>query len=419
MNIFLQEYGCPSGKKRTLLKTDGNDHSLLLNAIPDICREGNHYVSEEKLWDCVADLFFENILCGMKTEKVIYTGQLVILGNIDYYSDYFSPEGMISLLWNQKQGKRGRLHINKREMTKMTIFQYHVECPVFDSVDMDYRSEKSTVRAYCHPVDAKIIAVLDNPAVNAIFKTIADVGADTNLGQMLASGIPLNQKNYPEINAVIRECSECLGIRRPYAVVSPQLPGINAMTVGSDDEPCLVLSSFMVKTMSTEQLKFVVGHECGHIAMGHVVYHSAAAAAGSFSRLIPIIGPAIYSFISYPMNAWERRSEITADRAGLLCCKDLELAQRTLLQIESAYQSADGLDITSYVENSRNYLKKGVLRRMGEYNANHPLLSKRIEALSKFANSQCYYALAGQDAPKDALTDKELKNVTENIIKVL
>ena len=418
MNIYLRDCGCECGKKKTLLRTEGG-LSLLLNAIPDIRREGSYYVSEERLWDCVADLAFENAVCRMKDRNKIRTGRLIIQGSPGWCSDFFSPEGMISILLDRNQRYRGDLQIVKGERRQMANYQYHLVCPPFEEVDIDYRNEKNTVREYCHPVDAKVIAVLDNPAVNVIFRTVADMGADSALGQMLASGIPLNRKNYPEIDAVIRQCSQRLGIRRPYAVISHQLPGINAMTVGSDDEPYLVLSSLLVKVMSMEQLKFVIGHECGHIAMGHVIYHSAAVTVGSFSRLIPVIGPAIYSLISYPMNAWERRSEITADRAGLICCENLELAQRTLLQIVSAFQDAEGLDIDSYVENSHHFLRKRVLRRVGEYGDNHPLPAKRIESLKEFAKSRCYFSLTNQSIPDDALTDEQLQTVTENIIRVL
>lgn len=303
----------------------------------------------------------------------------------------------------------------------MDGYEYHLECPAFDEVDRDYRNEKSTLRSYCHPVDEKIIKILDNPAINAIFRTIADFGADSTYGQMLATGIPVNADNHPQEDRIIRDCAERLGIRRPYAIISNsnEIPGINAMTIGSDDNPYLVLSSLLVKVMSTEQLKFVIGHECGHIAMGHVVYHSAVAAAGSLSQLIPIIGPAVYQLISYPLNAWERRSEITADRAGLLCCEDLRLAQRTLLQLECAFQNADDLDIDQYIANSKKYLKKGFIRKLGEYSANHPLISKRMEALGKFAESRCYLELTDQQYGLNALTNQQLERETEAILKVM
>ena len=301
----------------------------------------------------------------------------------------------------------------------MDRYQYHVECPPFDEVDRDYRFEKSPLRRYCHPVDAKIIGVLDNPAVNAIFRTVSDFGADTSFGQMLASGIPVNAGNYPREDAIVRNCAERLSIRKPYTIISSQLPGINACTVGSDDEPYLILSSLLVKALSTEQLKFVVGHECGHIAMGHVVYHTAVRTAGNLSRLIPLLGPAVYNMTFLPLLAWERRSEITADRAGLICCEDLELAQRTLLQLASAFQSADDLDIDGYIRDSRDYLKKGTIRKLSEFGANHPLIAKRMEALRVFAESECYFDILGKEKPAGAISDRQLEKTTEAIISVL
>lgn len=301
----------------------------------------------------------------------------------------------------------------------MERYIHHVDCPSFDEVDLDYRCGKSPLRRYCHPVDKKIIDVLDNPAINAVFGTVSDFGADQNFGQIIASAVPVNSNNYPREDEIVCSCSEKLNIRKPYTVISNVLPGINACTVGSDDEPYLILSSLLVKMLSKEQLKFVVGHECGHIAMGHVVYHSAVRTAGSFSRLIPVIGPVVFNTISFPLLAWERRSEITADRAGLICCEDLELAQRTLLQLESAFQNADNLDIDGYIESSRKYLKRGTVRKLGELTLNHPLIAKRMEALSVFAISECYFDIIGKEKPAGAISDQELEKNTESIISIL
>lgn len=301
----------------------------------------------------------------------------------------------------------------------MIRYQHHIDCPAFDEVDLDYRYSKSPLRRYCHPVDEKIIGVLDTPAINAVFRTLSDFGADHYYGQMIATAVPVNSNNYPREDEIVCSCAEKLSIRKPYTIISNGLPGLNAATVGSDDEPYLILSSLLVKMLNKEQLKFVVGHECGHIAMGHVVYHSAVRTAGSFSRLIPVIGPAVFDTISFPLLAWERRSEITADRAGLICCEDLELAQRTLLQLASAFQNADNLDIDGYIESSRKYLEKGTIRKLGEFSVNHPLIAKRMEALSVFAGSECYFDIIGKEKPAGAISDQQLEKATESIISIL
>jgi hypothetical protein len=195
--------------------------------------------------------------------------------------------------------------------------------------------------------------------------------------------------------------------------------GINAMTFGSDEEPYVAITSLMTKIMSEEQMRFVVGHECGHIAMRHMVYHTAATVLGSLSQYIPFIGKIAYSGMSIPLNAWARRSEITADRAGLHCCEDPEVAKKALLQLECAFNSADDIDIETYLENSRHYLNRGIVRKIGEYGANHPMTPKRIEALDLFANSELYYQMMGKHVPAGVLSAEMLEKKVESIVRVL
>ncbi len=191
------------------------------------------------------------------------------------------------------------------------------------------------------------------------------------------------------------------------------------MTFGSDEEPYIAVTSLLAHIMSESEMRFVIGHECGNIAMGHVIYHTAAGTMGQFSQMIPLVGPVIARSISYPLNAWSRRSEITADRAGFLCCGDLEQSKRTLLHLESAYAPAESLDLGTYMANSERFLEQGFLRRLGEYNANHPLTPKRIRALELFSRSEAYFRATRQSIPADALSNQDLARQTEDIVKVL
>lgn len=284
--------------------------------------------------------------------------------------------------------------------------------------EMGFEME-SPVRYYGHPIDSSLINALDMELINDVFRAFVDFNADRAMGQVVASSIPVNEKSYPVLNRIVDECVERLGIRRPYVIVTNHMGGINAMTFGSDEEPYVAITSLMTKIMSEEQMRFVVGHECGHIAMGHMVYHTAATVLGSLSQYIPFIGKIAYSGMSIPLNAWARRSEITADRAGLHCCEDPEVAKKALLQLECAFNSADDIDIETYLENSRHYLKRGIVRKIGEYGANHPMTPKRIEALDLFANSELYYQMMGKHVPAGVLSAEMLEKKVESIVRVL
>lgn len=273
-------------------------------------------------------------------------------------------------------------------------------------------------RNYSHPIDASIIRVLDNPAVNLVFRNLIAVTTDGYFGQILSTGVPVNEKSFPHLHKLVVHCADTLRISKPYVIVSNSV-GFNAFTTGSDRKPYIVLGSTLVKFMTPEQLHFIIGHECGHIAMGHVIYQSAVNALAALAKNDPYIGTLVNSTAGLALNAWSRRSEITADRAGLLCCGDLEVAQKALLQIQMGMINAKDADVSEYVQNSSEFRSGGILRRLGEYGQSHPLLPKRIEALDLFMRSSLLFRIAGQEPPADALDDRELELQIEKLIKVL
>ena len=277
---------------------------------------------------------------------------------------------------------------------------------------------KNPHRSYCHPVDESIIRVLDNPIINGVFRELVAVSADAFYGQVLATGIPVNEGSFPGLHRMVKHCTAILRIPMPYVIVSNSV-GFNAFTLGSDKEPYIVLGSMLVKAMTEEQLHFVIGHECGHIAMGHVVYRMAASTATVLAAKVPILGDIINSTAGVALKAWSRRSEISADRAGLLCCGDLTVAQRSLLQLEMGLIDTETADLDAYLRGSRNYRSGGILRRLGEYFLEHPLLPKRIEALELFTKSKLYFALKGLEPPGNALSDAALQQKVEKLVRVL
>lgn len=273
-------------------------------------------------------------------------------------------------------------------------------------------------RTYCHPIDSNIIRVLDNPAVNLVFRKVLSVAADSSFGQVIATGVPVNERSFPDIYRIVKQCTETLRIPMPYVIVSSSV-GFNAFTTGSDKKPYIVLGSMLVKAMKEEYLHFVIGHECGHIAMGHVLYQSVANAMAYMASNVPVIGQLVNSTAGLALNAWSRRSEISADRAGLLCCGDLETAQYALLQIEMGLIDAENTNLDDYVDSSNQFRREGIIRRLGELNQSHPLIPKRIEALKLFTESSLLYRIAGHTPPVDAINDRTLERKIEMLLKVV
>lgn len=277
------------------------------------------------------------------------------------------------------------------------------------------------ILSYGHPIDSSIVRMLDKPVINDAFRKIIDWAADAEMGSMLASSIPVNEVNYPNLNKIVDECVEILNIKRPYVVVTSHISGLNAMTFGSDEEPYIAITSLLVKVMQDDDtmMRFVIGHECGHIAMGHVLYHTVASVLGACSQLIPGIGPMVYNTMAFPLNAWSRRSEITADRAGLLCCGDLKAAQSALLQLESAFTSAADIDMDTYVAQSRQFLSRNILRKLGEFTSSHPLTPKRIQALEIFSRSKIYAQISPRSTSEGTISKDNLDLLIEDILRIV
>ena len=273
-------------------------------------------------------------------------------------------------------------------------------------------------RNYCHPIDSNIIRVLDHPVMNSVFRNILSIKTDLNLGQLIATGIPVNERSFPQIYEIVKKCAQTLRIQIPYVIVSNSV-GFQAFTTGSDQQPYIILGGMLVKSMKEEYLHFVIGHECGHIAMGHVLYESIVRTIANEAKNAKVIGLLVDSTAGFALKAWSRRSEISADRAGLLCCGSLDVAQQALMQLEMGFIDQENANLEDYVACSNQFREGNVLRRLGEYAQTHPLLPKRIEALELFMESSLLYRIAGCTPPLDALNDRTLERRVEEILKVI
>lgn len=303
-----------------------------------------------------------------------------------------------------------------------------MEAPEFNVMSVSRKTENIDPLGFAHGVDALIIKALDNPAVNKVFKTFVQVSIDATFGLNLAQGIPISRATSPELYSTLRHCSETLGIPIPYTIISSAVSGVNAMTAGTDDFAFIAISGLVPVLFSNDEQRFIIGHECGHLALGHVVYHSAVSMLGNAAQVVPVIGPAIANTIVFPLNAWSRRSELSADRAGLICCGDLDAAVQTLIKLELALASITvggnspviKIDPSEYVDAANNMLNKNIIGKYGELLHSHPLLPRRIEALELFSRSEMYFRFAKKDPPAGIrlISDKELERSTENLVKV-
>ena len=230
--------------------------------------------------------------------------------------------------------------------------------------------------------------------------------------QLLGTMVRVGPRQFSSIHAIAAQCADALQVPVPTVYVANN-PYVNAYTYGTDEEAFIVVNSALIDHFDAAELKFVIGHETGHIQNKHVVYntvlHLMKNTAVAFLRWI--LPP-----VELALHAWYRRAEITCDRAGLLCCQDLQAACRSFLKMACGSRKLyEELDVQAYLE-QLSEVREGV-GRFAEVFDSHPYLPKRIEAMRVFADSAIYRQCAGLG--DDGLTLREVDAKTSEIIRIV
>lgn len=274
---------------------------------------------------------------------------------------------------------------------------------------------------FAHEIDSTIIRALEATHVQNAINKLADLLVSYQSGIEISSGIVIDSNNFPEINKILNHCCKTLGVKIPHAVVSSRMPGINAYASGTVDTPYLLISDLATHLLTKDELTFIIGHECGHLAMEHLVYHLVGNSLNELGKLLPVVGPMLVELVNLPIKTWSRYSEITADRAGFLCCGDLRVAQRALMKLESAFANVSDVDLDTYIEQSLENIENMKLGAIKEYILDHPITPKRLKALQYFSQSEMYYRITGKEIIPNTclLPDSTLKDKVNNILKIL
>lgn len=174
---------------------------------------------------------------------------------------------------------------------------------------------------YEHPFDKAALSALEGtPGLslvgNFIIKhTIERIYTVQHTG----SGLKVTKDSYPKIYEYLEYACSILDIKKVPDLYLQWNYNINAQTVGSEN-PIIVINSGLIDLCDDDEIMFVIGHECGHIKSNHMLYHMMAQVINMCIDMIPF-GSIAAAPLQYALYYWDRMSEFTADRAGLLCCQ--------------------------------------------------------------------------------------------------
>jgi len=262
-------------------------------------------------------------------------------------------------------------------------------------------------RAYEHPVDRGALATLRAvPGFAQVIRAISGFYNERGERLMaLASSIRVGPQQYPELDRLRHECAETLDLPAVPNLFVYQDPNLQASALGMD-EPFIRVSTALVERMSLESLRFVIGHEMGHVLSGHAVYRTIMIRLINLQLSMswtPVSALGIKAILA-ALSEWYRKAELSCDRAGLLCSQDPAAALHAQIQLAGGLDPAR-IDIPSFLKQGAEYesvddIRDSLLKLQYVATETHPFAVVRATQLQRWAASEEYRAILSGDYPR-------------------
>ncbi|MDY3049136.1 MAG: M48 family metallopeptidase [Rothia sp. (in: high G+C Gram-positive bacteria)] len=187
--------------------------------------------------------------------------------------------------------------------------------------------------------------------------------------QLRLSGVRISPTQFPEAYQMVVEAAQAAGLRRvPDAYVVLGNGQINAFASGHGHRRFIAIYSDLFEiggaARNPEALRFIIGHEVGHIAAGHTSYFRLIFT--SFFMQIPILG-----------NLLSRTQEYTADNFGYRYAPDGAETTTTVLAAGKYLMN----DVNFHELANRAVYERGFFTWLANLSTTHPPVTWRAHAL--------------------------------------
>jgi Zn-dependent protease with chaperone function len=261
-------------------------------------------------------------------------------------------------------------------------------------------------RAWEHPADkGALVALRKLKGFDTVVKLLSGLINERSVRLLfLGSAIRVDERQFPALQRALSDAAATLDTELVPELFVRADPGFNAYCIGME-RPIIVVDSGFVDLLDEEELRWVIAHELGHAMSGHAVYRTILLRLMSMSGIfysVPLGGLGLRMIIAGLME-WRRKSELSADRAGLLATQDPAVAYRALMKMASGGH-LDDLDQTSFFEQGAEYdaavdLRDSVLKLLLLERRTHPMTVSRASELRRWVDSGAYTTILTGDYP--------------------
>ncbi len=236
----------------------------------------------------------------------------------------------------------------------------------------------------------QIYNALQGAVVEAVLKKIQTSSADTYWrSSMEGHSLKVQEDLLPDFYRLCHDVKKKLRFEEPVDFYITGDSSVNAFSVAAEGkgEPNIVnVNSALFDLMTEEELRFVIGHELGHLINKDT----------KLNRLVRFVFPpeaAVPVSLQYKIRLHDQLAELVADRYGYMATDDLGVC------VTAFFKLASGLDLVKMnvsldaliADNNRrlNYF----LKDKGISRATHPVNPIRVQALNLFSTMETQQGL--------------------------
>ena len=244
-------------------------------------------------------------------------------------------------------------------------------------------------------IGEQIYNALQGTVVEEVLKKIRMSGSDTYWrSNMEGHSLKVDKELLPDFYRLCYEVKAKLNFEEDVDFYITGDSTVNAFSVAAEEEgePHIVnINSALFDLMTTDELKFVIGHELGHLINKDT----------ALARLIRFVFPPeanVPVSLQYKIRLHDQLAELVADRYGYIATENLDVCVTAFFKLASGLDLAKmNVSIEALIADNNRRLEY-FLNDKGVSRASHPVNPIRVQALNLFATSESEEELkAGMD----------------------
>ncbi|MSR35765.1 MAG: M48 family peptidase [Gemmatimonadetes bacterium] len=266
-------------------------------------------------------------------------------------------------------------------------------------------------RSWEHPADRAALAALRRvPMFDDVLRKLFGMFGEKPIRLAFqANAVRVSPNQFPRVWSLYQEINRTLDVQTKHDLFVSQTPTVNAGAYGMD-KPFIILNSGTVHLLEDDELAYVIAHEVGHILSDHVLYRTMTILLLQLASMgFPIVGLAARAVL-VGLLEWNRKSELSSDRAGLLGVQDPEIAMRAMLKMAGGGSRSE-TNLQEFIQQAEEYRTGGdvadqVYKIMNIIGSTHPFWVLRLSETRSWIESGGYdrilrgeYARRGETDP--------------------